>query len=225
VRGACAPCRRSSWRQVAQPFRAGPWPIRSRRSTAGSSGAAFYSSMLDHRLHAGGNIDPCGSALRATGAIHHRLPRLSGEQAHRQQMLLHAGDMLLNESGISNHPLTPMTDANSEIRVLRRNDAESRTRGLRGRRARLPGDNGPLLAPARRCVASNRRCDLQRGSAVHRAQRPPTCRTSPRARAWLIVLAQGYRDRGCCGRLPKPPRCRTSPVACDRLRPLLGGDE
>jgi uncharacterized protein YgbK (DUF1537 family) len=47
----------------------------------------------------------------------YRTPALPDNQRAVFKVHLFAGDVLLNESGMQNHPLTPMTDANL-MRVL-----------------------------------------------------------------------------------------------------------
>ena len=66
-----------------------------------------------------GNIGPVAEALMhgAGRRLHARHAGLPRQRAHRLQGHLFVGDVLLNESGMRNHPLTPMTDANL-VRVL-----------------------------------------------------------------------------------------------------------
>lgn len=76
-----------------------------------------YCSTFDSTAQ--GNIGPVADALMATLGIDFALacPAFPDNKRTLYQGHLFVGDMLLSESGMRNHPLTPMTDANL-VRVL-----------------------------------------------------------------------------------------------------------
>jgi uncharacterized protein YgbK (DUF1537 family) len=76
-----------------------------------------YCSTFDSTAH--GNIGPVAEALMTALATDFTIATPAFPDNHRTVFKGHlfVGDVLLNESGMQNHPLTPMTDANL-VRVL-----------------------------------------------------------------------------------------------------------
>ena len=134
---------------------------------------------------------------------------------------LFAGDVLLNESGMQNHPLTPMTDANL-VRVLQaqRRRKVGAHRQCRGRAWRT-GDRGTHRAvEGRRDRHRHRRCGFERrpaapgpGAGAHAAGHGRFGR-GDRATAELRHRAIGRRERAAGG-----GRAAGRQHACRALRP------
>ena len=121
---------------------------------------------------------------------------------------LFVGDVLLSESGMRNHPLTPMTDANL-VRVLQQQvqrkvglvdyaavarGADAIARALRGvARARAAASRSSMRSPISDLVASVRPA--------------PICRSSPPDRAW----------RSACPKISAAAGCWRKELAADAL--------
>ena len=144
---------------------------------------------------------------------------------------LFVGDVLLSESGMRNHPLTPMTDANL-VRVLQAQLARRAT--ARGRASAWSTTRGRRVAPRR----SRERFDALRADGVaHRdrrrrsptttccasARRFATCRWSAPARAWRSACRANFGHRA---RRPRGGVAAAGAgLARDRLGQLLAGDQ
>ena len=140
---------------------------------------------------------------------------------------LFVGDVLLSESGMKDHPLTPMTDANL-VRVLQaQTQAQGRPHPLRHarprRRSAARTDRKVAAAGSRH---RHRRCAGRSRSALHRRGlcRPAAGDGRLRASAWAspsIIAAPASSAMR-----PRPPPCRGSEGHCRRpLGQLLGGHQ
>ena len=126
-----------------------------------------------------GNIGPVADALIAALGCGFALacPAFPANARSVYQGYLFVGGVLLNESGMEHHPLTPMTDANL-VRVLSRQT--DGTVGLvpyatveQGAMAIRAGDDRAEGAGPSLC---HRRCGERRASASRSARRPSTTR-------------------------------------------------
>ncbi len=118
-----------------------------------------------------GNIGPVADALRAElgadfATVCPAFPE-TGRTIYNGHLFV--GDVLLSDSSMRNHPLTPMTDANL-VRVLgRQTKARGRSRALCDGAAGNSGDpRGVRQAAAPRRRLCRGRCDRGRGSALPR---------------------------------------------------------
>ena len=133
---------------------------------------------------------------------------------------LFVGDQLLSESGMKDHPLTPMTDANL-VRVLA--PQTRRKVGLIGYATVAKG-----AAAVREAIASPASRTVSASPSSMRWPMP-TCAPSPRACADLPLVTAGsgiglgmadhYRKAGLLAHAPRPPRCR----ACKGHAAVLSG--
>ena len=142
---------------------------------------------------------------------------------------LFVGDVLLSDSGMRNHPLTPMTDANL-VRVLQ---AQCTKREVGLRRPTRPSRVG---ARARDRASASPRCAAEGVGDRRSSMRSPTttCARSARRSRDLPLVTRGLRrgDRPA-GRTagivaPDAQPAALPPVgglARHRLGQLLGGDE
>ena len=170
VRGGMRCCRPSACRRAPPGSRRGGGgpqvahiaPRRGGRAVAG--GARWlrakgcrqfyfkYCSTFDSTP--GGNIGPVAEALmQAFGTLHHRLPGVPGERAHHLPGPPVRGRPAAVESGMRDHPLTPMKDANL-VRVLQ---AQTRTKSAWSRShggQRRGGVRERLAALERKAAAS-----------------------------------------------------------------------
>ena len=146
---------------------------------------------------------------------------------------LFVGDVLLSESGMRNHPLTPMTDANL-VRVLQAQLATARGAGARPRRVGLVdhravgassaaiGERFEALAQAkasrsRSPTRSTTTTCMRLGAAVQ-----ATCRWSAPARAWRSACRANFGIAASGEAASLPP---VDGLSRDRLGQLLGGDQ
>ena len=165
--------------------------------------------------------DGCAAARDFTIAT----PGLPGQPAHGVQgPPVRRRRAAATRAACSNHPLTPMTDANL-VRVLQaQTPAQGRADRPRGGRAGRAGDRASastqLRARGRR--HRDRRCDLQRRSAAPRPGARATCRWSPRARAWRSACRPTSASRPRRAPSALPPRGR---LAGRRLGQLLARDQ
>ena len=85
--------------------------------------AVLLQILLDLRFHDQGNIGPVADALldALKARLHDRLPGVPRKRPHDLSRQSFRRRRVLNESGMENHPLTPMSDPNL-VRVLQRAD-------------------------------------------------------------------------------------------------------
>ena len=151
-------------------------------------------------------MDALGTRLHAV------LPGLSRERAARSiSGYLFVGDVLLSESGMRDHPLTPMRDP-ILVRVLQRQTPrQGRAGAARRRAAAAPRPSRAAFAAlrARRLSPRHRRRDRRpRSRGDRRGARP----ISP-----LITGGSGIA-LGPAGEFPPPPGCSATAAAPTRCR-------
>ena len=183
--------------------------------------------LLHLRFHAAGQHRPGGRgadgrAGRATSCC--VTPAFPENARTVYKGHLFVGDVLLSESGMRHHPLTPMTDANL-VRVLQ---AQSRGPGRADRRTRW------CAAARRRSARASRRCAPRACRFAHRRRgrrRRPACtlgRALRRRAAGRRRLRRGHRppaeprpapSTAAAALPPRARRCAPSSRAAARRRP------
>lgn len=174
-----------------------------------------YCSTFDSTRE--GNIGPVADALMTALDTDFTIacPAFpeNGRTVYRGNLFVN--DMLFNESGMQNHPLTPMRDPNL-VRVLQKSKRAAVSaccatiRSRRGRSRSRPGFGScaarrlksPLLTPSAMMIC---------GPSVPAV---PTCPCSPVARGWGLDCRTTTVDRICC--IIRVPRGTAS--GCSRRR-------
>ena len=157
--------------------------------------------------------------------LHHRHPGLPGQRRTVFKGHLFVGDVLLSDSGMRNHPLTPMTDANL-VRVLQA-QTHARKVGLIDHGAVARGADGDRASASRSCSAEGVGIAI-----VDAVSNDDLLRLGPALADMPLVtrrLRRGDRPAGelrhrAVGARPSalPP---ADGLARGRLGQLLGGDQ